>query len=301
MTTPPAPQGVPPRGKPGRRLGPILPGTGPAHRAWLQPLREAFHASGMTLVELHQRTGWPKSKLSELLRAAGRYPRWSFTRDVMTGLDWSGMSYEVVRLQWVQAAREANKRTAWITACLAQSGDSTLADSAAVPLDYYAFREMHQDHYTAYALAFLRSPVTAEKAVRDVFTLLLLLWPDALGSERLERYAWELLRETALERAPKDNGRPTLIEAAFDTLALKTSPDPMHQITESMTLFRAISHLPPRQLDVTVLKHLRGLTDTQIADEMGISLAAVRSTARHARRSLNALLYPQHHQGGTPR
>ncbi|WP_175409998.1 sigma-70 family RNA polymerase sigma factor [Streptomyces sp. TRM64462] len=313
MNVPSVPQRFP-RGKPGRRLGPIADGTGPAHRAWLEPLREAFHASGMTLLDLQDRTGWPKSKLSELLRAVGRYPRWAFARDVAMGLSApvarpgtrlgtrSGagpatgtgagpvLSYASIRLLWVQAAREADKRTAWINECLSQGGDLGTVTTGSLPLEFSAFRELHQPHYTAYAGAFLRGRALTERTVDDVF-LLLMLWDEALASENPERFAWQVLRGTVLERAPKDgDGHPALADAAFDTVALRSSLDPVGQLEESMALFRAVSRLPPRQMDVTVLLHLRGLDEGQAADELGISRAAVRSTARHARRGLRATL-----------
>ncbi|WP_406278717.1 hypothetical protein OHT93_37755 [Streptomyces sp. NBC_00191] len=60
--------GVPPS-KPGRKLGPIADGVGAAHRAWLEPLRTRFLASGLTISDLALHGGWSKSKVSELLLA----------------------------------------------------------------------------------------------------------------------------------------------------------------------------------------------------------------------------------------
>ncbi|MER7466137.1 sigma factor-like helix-turn-helix DNA-binding protein [Streptomyces sp. NPDC097981] len=289
-----APQELPRdrRGRPGRQLGPIAEGTGPAHRAWLEPLRDAVHGRGVTLGELQARTGRPKGHISELLRAVGRYPRWVFVRTVLLALDRPGLPYDAMRLRWVLAARDAGKRTSWIKDCLHEGGSRRRAASASVPLDYLAFRQMHRPHYACYASVFLRRPRLVEKAVDDVFTLLLMLWHDALASENPERFAWPLLRQTVLERAPKENGRPSLVEAAFDTVALDLAPDPMSQVEESMALFRAVGELAPLQRDVVVLLYLCGLEDARVARELGVSLASVRSTARHAKRNLHAALYP---------
>ncbi|MCX5149514.1 sigma-70 family RNA polymerase sigma factor [Streptomyces sp. NPDC048550] len=288
-----APQDVPQgRGKPGRRLGPIAEGTGAAHRAWLEPLRDAIHGRGVTLDELQARTGRPKGHISELLRAVGRYPRWVFVRTVLLALDRPGVAYDTMRLRWVLAARDLGKRTSWIKDCLHEGGARHRTRATSVPLDYLAFRQMHHPHYTCYASAFLRRPGLVRKAVDDVFTLLLMLWHDALASENPERFAWPILRQTVLERAPKDNGRASLLEAAFDTVALGLAPDPIGQVEESMALFRAVADLAPLQRDVIVLLYLCGLEDARAADELGVSLAAVRSTARHAKRNLHAALYP---------
>jgi DNA-directed RNA polymerase specialized sigma24 family protein len=58
--------------------------------------------------------------------------------------------------------------------------------------------------------------------------------------------------------------------------------------------------LPDHQLDVMVLKYLRGMDDTAVADLLGVPIASVRSTDRHARRSLTSTLSPHDRPGGTP-
>ncbi|MFE2874133.1 sigma-70 family RNA polymerase sigma factor [Streptomyces roseus] len=289
-----APQDLPEgrRGRPGRPLGPITEGTGPAHRAWLEPLRDAIHGRGVTLDQLQARTGRDKGHISELLRAVGRYPRWVFVRTVLLALERPRLPYDSMRLSWVIAAQDIGKRTSWIKDCLHEGGARHHTANASAPLDFRAFQQMHRPHYTSYASAFLRRGGLVEKAVDDVFTLLLMLWHDALASENPERFAWPMLRRTVLERAPKENGRPSLVEAAFDTVALDLAPDPVGQVEESMALFRAVGGLPPMQRDVIVLLHLCGLEEARAADELGVSLASVRSTARHATRNLHAALYP---------
>ncbi|MFD8790362.1 sigma-70 family RNA polymerase sigma factor [Streptomyces vinaceus] len=289
-----APQDLPQgrRGKPGRPLGPIAEGAGPAHRAWLEPLRDAIHGRGVTLDELQARTGRDKGHISELLRAVGRYPRWVFVRTVLLALERPGLPYDSMRLRWVIAAQDIGKRTSWIKDCLHEGGARHRTANASAPLDFRAFQQMHRPHYTSYASAFLRRDGLVEKAVDDVFTLLLMLWHDALASENPERFAWPMLRQTVLERAPKENGRPSLVESAFDTVALGFAPDPVGQVEESMALFRAVGGLAPVQRDVIVLLYLCGLEETRVADELGVSPASVRSTARHAKRHLHAVLYP---------
>ncbi|MFE2474509.1 sigma factor-like helix-turn-helix DNA-binding protein [Streptomyces sp. NPDC059389] len=289
-----APQDLPQgrRGKPGRPLGPIAEGTGAAHRAWLEPLRDAVHGRGVTLDELQARTGRDKGHISELLRAVGRYPRWVFVRTVLLALERPGPRYDAMRLRWVIAAQDIGKRTSWIKDCLHEGGARHPIPTGSAPLDFRAFQQMHRPQYTSYAAAFLRRNGLVEKAVDDVFTLLLMLWHDALASENPERFAWPMLRRTVLERAPKENGRPSLVAAAFDTAALDLASDPIGQVEESMALFRAVGELAPVQRDVVVLLYLCGLEEARAADELGVSAASVRSTARHAKRNLHAALHP---------
>ncbi|MGH4029132.1 helix-turn-helix domain-containing protein [Actinomycetota bacterium Odt1-20B] len=277
-------------GRPGRKLGPISENAGPTHRAWLEQLRQAYQASGLTLQQLENTTGWSRSKISELLRAAGRYPRWEFIRDLLNALGWPLASVEMLRRMWVQAAREANKRTVWINDCVLKD-----LRPGQPPLDFSAFQHLHRPVYHAYTSTFLRRPADARRAVDDVFNLLLILWDEALESENPERFAWQLLRGTVLERTPQADGHPALAEAAFDTLALHRTEGVearFRQIEESLSLFEQLRRLPEAQLDVMVLLHLRGQSETATADVLGLSLASVRSTARHARRNLFSRLYP---------
>ncbi|TQJ37717.1 hypothetical protein FBY34_7862 [Streptomyces sp. SLBN-115] len=58
MTTPfdpPVPPASPAPVRPGRKLGPIAENVGSAHRAWLEPMRETYLRSGLTLSELSLR------------------------------------------------------------------------------------------------------------------------------------------------------------------------------------------------------------------------------------------------------
>ncbi|GGO48506.1 MULTISPECIES: helix-turn-helix domain-containing protein [Streptomyces] len=287
MTVQPTSPEDAPRSKRGRKLGPITAGTGRAHRAWLEPLRGSYQASGLTIGQLERETGWSRSKISELLRAAGRYPRWEFTRSLLTALRWPAPSLADMRALWALAAREANKRTIWINNCL--QGDGLSADDR-LPLHFAAFQDLYREAYTGYALTFLRRRPEARRAVNDVFILLLFLWDEALASDNPERFAWQILRQTVMERTPHPGGSPALVEAAFDTVALRTAADPVAQIEESMYLFEAVRRLPAGQLDVMVLLHLRGMDESGAAAVLGIPLAAVRSTARHARRHLDGRL-----------
>ncbi|WP_190086045.1 helix-turn-helix domain-containing protein [Streptomyces longisporoflavus] len=292
MPTPPTGPGSPAPARPGRKLGPIAADASASHRAWLEPLREFYLASGMTIEQLGHRMGWSRSKISELLRAVGRYPRWECLRALLRALAVPDSSVVVLRGLWVGAARELNKRTVWINGCVAK--DFPHPDSER-PVHFSAFQELYRDIYFRYAHTFLRRPVVAERAVYDAFFLLHVLWDEALSSENPERFAWRVLRETVMERTPHPGGCPDLVDAAFDSVALRRANDhatELHQVEESLNLFRAVRHLPPDQLDVIVLMHLRGMPDLDVARVLGRPVGVIRSTERHAKRSLNDCLFP---------
>ncbi|WP_329127173.1 RNA polymerase sigma factor [Streptomyces sp. NBC_01465] len=120
-----------------------------------------------------------------------------------------------------------------------------------------------------------------------------------LTKENPAGYAWSILRTRTIDVGRARGRRIALIGAAFETAALHHSVDPIGQLEESLNQFAAIRRLPPRQMDVTILLHLQGLSVDQVADELGITPAGVRSTARHAKRRLReAFGLPAKHREG---
>ncbi|MFF7262070.1 sigma factor-like helix-turn-helix DNA-binding protein [Streptomyces sp. NPDC008159] len=298
------PGGGPPAGKPGRKLGPIADGVGAAHRAWLEPLRHRFLASGLTISELSCRSGWAKSKISELLRGTGRYPRWEITHGLLDVLDVP--SWPMRRL-WMAAALEAEKKPDWIDGCIQNRphppGRATVSTGPAVPpLEHQAFTELNRSAYLAYARLFLGED-EAREVVAETFDVLWFRWDEALASSDVVPFAWSVLRRGVMARARHVDGCPELARTAFDTVALSVISTPearFAQIEESMTLFKAISRLPAHQLDVMVLTYLRGMDHAAVADVLGVPIASVHTADRYARKTLTAALRLQQRHGHDP-
>jgi DNA-directed RNA polymerase specialized sigma24 family protein len=277
---------VPPS-KPGRRLGPISDRVGTTHRAWLEPLRNGYLASGMTMSELSDRAGFAPSKISELMRGTGLYPRWEITYSLLHVL---GLPAEPMRWLWKEAAAtEADKKPEWIEGCIRDV--AVCSGPAKPPLDHYAFAALHTETYKTYARTFLPEP-RASRVVHEVLVILWLLWKDALESSKVEKYAWPILRRCVMARARRLDGHPTLAAAAFGTVALLTASQDrkIDQFQESMALFHAIGQLPDLQLDVTVLIHLHGLPEEDVAGVLGLSKALIQSTDRYAQHRLDTVL-----------
>ncbi|MEU7337337.1 sigma-70 family RNA polymerase sigma factor [Streptomyces sp. NPDC007074] len=302
MTTPlepPAPSGRPPAARPGRKLGPVLPNIGSAHRAWLDPMRGTYLASGMTLSELSTRLKFAKSKLSELLRGVGPYPRWEIVYLLAAELEIPNWPLYCL---WKQAAFEARKTTDWIESSTERTPILTTAPTTP-PLEHRAFRELVETNYALFAQAFLDDD-QRDVALSDTFDILWLSWNDALASHDTRRFAWNVLRATVMSRTPHRDGRPELSRAAFDTVALQSLTEPadhINQVAESLELFTAMSRLPAHQLDVMVLRRLCGFLPDAVSALLGTSLATVRSDERHATRFLESVLCPPHPtEGNTP-
>ncbi|MEU2248391.1 sigma-70 family RNA polymerase sigma factor [Streptomyces sp. NPDC019224] len=300
MTTPsepPAPSGGPASTRPGRKLGPVADNVGSAHRAWLDPMRSAYLSSGLTLNELSTRVRFAKSKISEMLRGVGLYPRLEIVLRLATELDMP--NWPLYRL-WKQAALETHKSSDWISGCTNRTAVKTT--HIAPPLDHSALRQLMEKDYELYAQTFLDDD-QRDIAVRDAFDRLWLSWNEALASHDIRRYAWNVLRTTVMARTPHRDGRPELGDAAFDTVILQSLAEPAdcaHQLTETLELFAAISRLPDRQLDVMVLRRLRGFTPEQVSSLLGASLATIRSDERHATRFLDSVIPPPSTEGITP-
>ncbi|MER6557433.1 hypothetical protein ABT300_06615 [Streptomyces sp. NPDC001027] len=128
-TEPPVPPGRPLTARPGRKLGPILPSTASAHRAWLQPMRDTYLASGLTLNELSERIRFAKSIISELLRGVGLYPRWEIV--CMLAVELGVPNWPLYQL-WRQAAFEAHKSNDWIDDCTDRTTVLTTTHTAAL-------------------------------------------------------------------------------------------------------------------------------------------------------------------------
>ncbi|MDI6521405.1 sigma-70 family RNA polymerase sigma factor [Streptomyces coelicoflavus] len=287
MTTPTDPLEPPDRPRPGRKLGPIADNASSTHRAWLVPMRDTYLASGLTLNALSDRIRFAKSKLSELLRGVGLYPRWEVVFLIAAEL---GMpNWPLYRL-WRQAAFEAQRSGEWVERCT-DHATLTAADTAP-PMNHRAFRDLTESDYLLYAQVFLDDE-ERDTAVSDAFDILWLSWNDALTSTDTRRYAWTALRDTVMARTPHREGRPELGPAAFDTLALRSltdTADDVDQVPELVELFTVISHLPGRQFDVMVLRRLCGFTPEAVSALVGASLATVRSDERHATRFVRDIL-----------
>ncbi|MEV6960262.1 sigma-70 family RNA polymerase sigma factor [Streptomyces sp. NPDC051207] len=278
----------PSRGKArrGRPPAPISPGTGPSHRAWLEPVRSELFTSGLTLDDLVDRSGYSKTRISELLRGNGYYPAWELTFSVTRAL---GLPTPPLRRLWTAAAREAHKGPDWIRHCIEQVAHETEGP----PLAYRAFCETLHQPYLQYARAFLLTDPRARGVVAETFDILWLSWNEAAASPDIRRYAWRLLRSRVMLRAARhQDGSPDLRAAVFSTDEAHAVQDPGHfmALTELIDLFEAITRLPDDQMDVAVLHYLCGFPDHQISHVLGLTPALTRAVDHHARATVETLL-----------
>ncbi|RZD92242.1 sigma-70 family RNA polymerase sigma factor [Streptomyces albidoflavus] len=276
-----------PQVRPGRKLGPVALDVASSHRAWLEPVREAYLDSGRTLGDLGDCIPLAKSKLSELLRGVGLYPRWETIHRLAAEL---GMPSWPLHRLWKQAALDAGKAPGWIDRSTQKTTVATARQWP--PMEHGALRQLVEDDYRFYAQVFLGDQAR-DAAVHDTFAALWLHWGKALRSADVRSFAWSILRTTVMARATHRDGRPQMEDAAFDTVLLQTHTDPAAStaaMPHILGLFKAISRLPDSQLDVMVLRHLCGFDAERTSALLGVPLATVRADERRAMRHLDSAL-----------
>jgi RNA polymerase sigma factor (sigma-70 family) len=69
-----------------------------------------------------------------------------------------------------------------------------------------------------------------------------------------------------------------------------TSVDPVNRVVAADEIRRALAGLSPQQRAVIVLRHLGGLDDAAIADELGCSQGTVRTHASRGMQRMRAVL-----------
>ncbi|MGW2328641.1 XRE family transcriptional regulator [Streptomyces sp. NPDC001700] len=263
---------------------------GHSHRAWLESVRSRYFASGLTLDDLVSRSGYSKTRISELLRGKGYYPGWEITYSVVRSLD---IPVLPLRRLWTAAAREARKDTAWIESRIHAVPVQRIQPEKP-PVAYEGFTNDMREPYTAYARAFLQTEGRARWTVREVFDILWLGWDKATASDNARRHAWRLLRHRVLLRAHQHDGHPDLRPAAFSTLAQSKIEDlaaRIGQIHQQADFFDAIARLPADQRDVTVLRYLCGISEDTIPTVVGLSPAVAHAMDHHARGALERIYH----------
>jgi hypothetical protein len=285
-------------GRRGRRPEPISEGVGVAHRGWLEPIRRRFSASGLTLDELVVLSNYSKPQISKLLRGKGLYPRWEITSNVGRAL---GAPMWPMRRLWANAAREAEKKQAWIAGCV----DAVPLQPTIQPLDHRALTRDLREAYTEYARAFLTVGDCADLVVDESFDILWMTWDQALNSPNVSRHAWSVFRERVLCRARRlPDGSPDLTLAAFNTKAelgngIDSDLDRFQHVQEMIDFFTAIGRLPHNPMDTVVLRHLCKLPEAVVARVMGVQVPLVTAFDLHARRILEAGLNDTTNTGET--
>ena len=126
------------------------------------------------------------------------------------------------------------------------------------------------------------------------------LLTEELVQEALTRtyLAWRKVRG----RAPYDYARRVLVgrrvkarqgqnrEPAFESVPEQAEAGDEATVIERDRLVRALSTLTPRQRRIVVLRHMVGLSEQEVAADLGVSLGTIKSTASRGLAQLRGIL-----------
>ncbi len=151
------------------------------------------------------------------------------------------------------------------------------------------------DLYTEHRLGLVRLALllvddlqSAEDVVQDVFTEFV----GKAGRLRDQQAALGYLRTAVVNRS-RSALRRRRISRAYQPPRDPHRPDPAEfslLAEEHREVLAALSHLAPRQREVLVLRYWSGLSEAEIAQALGISRGAVKSTASRALDALKGVL-----------
>jgi RNA polymerase sigma-70 factor (sigma-E family) len=160
------------------------------------------------------------------------------------------------------------------------------------PLTLEDLYRQHRMRLIRLALLLVDEPATAEDVVQEAFTGLHRNWGNLRDAAAAVGYLRTAVvngsrsvlrrRKTAREYTP-----PHAVNArSAESLAMLTA--------EHQAVVRALSHLPPRQREVLVLRYYGNLSEAEIAEAAGISKGTVKSTASRALEALQKIMNPPH-------
>ncbi len=141
-------------------------------------------------------------------------------------------------------------------------------------------------------LHILGDPMLAEEATQDTF---LKLWSRARQylAERGPFLPWLLTiaRRVALDRLRLESRRPALSDANDPEVAWHTIPDLESTAEESRwrSLYFAVQALHPDQRVVIELAYYQGLSQSEIAEALGLPLGTVKTRLRAAMEKLREI------------
>lgn len=156
-----------------------------------------------------------------------------------------------------------------------------------------------------FGMKMCRHPQDAEDVLQDTMLTLARSFRDFRGASSVSTWLYTVARSFCIKKRRKGKFAPRAHESldgldASTSGALK-SPDPdPHESAESRELREqvqgAIASLDPTYREVLVLRDVEGLTANEVAEVVGISVAAVKSRLHRARTDLRELLAPAANQ-----
>ncbi|GAA2638830.1 hypothetical protein GCM10010425_48160 [Streptomyces spororaveus] len=161
-------------------------------------------------------------------------------------------------------------------------------------LSYWAFHTNRRPAYMRFAYLQLGSDAAAEAAVDAAFDSIMGEWLRMLHMDRLDAYAWTVLKHCLADRQRRRHPwqqRPEPMDiSAFEAALKEAHADQYEVLTDTIRFYSAVSRLAERQRDAVLLRYGLQCTPGEAAAVMGVDEATVRSYLGQAHRRLARLL-----------
>ncbi|MFB7976704.1 RNA polymerase sigma factor [Streptomyces vinaceus] len=168
-------------------------------------------------------------------------------------------------------------------------------------LSYWAFHANRRPSYMRFAYLQLGSDAAAEDAVDAAFDSIMNEGLRMLHMDRLDAYAWTILKQRLVDRQARRGGRgawppePTAPRpmdiSAFEAALKEARADQQCEaLTDTIRFYSAVSRLAERQRDAVLLRYGLQCTPGEAASVMGVDEATVRSQLGQAHRRLARML-----------
>lgn len=136
--------------------------------------------------------------------------------------------------------------------------------------------------------------VLAEELVQQALVRTYVAWPAAVRTEPLA-YARRVLANSRIDHWRR---RRREVLTGPDAMPDGSVHDGTALLADRDEVARALSRLPDRRRRVVVLRYAAGLSEREVAEDLGISLGAVKSASSRGLAQLRAALAADH--GTTP-
>jgi RNA polymerase sigma-70 factor, ECF subfamily len=148
--------------------------------------------------------------------------------------------------------------------------------------------ERYKGPLFGYGVKTLGDPWLAEELVHECF---IRLWRNARKFDASRATVRTYLFMMAHSIAVDIYRRESPIRDASTAAPVEPPPaDDVAELIESLTMRDALNYLPPAYREVIVLAHYGGLTQTEIAERLGIPLGTVKTRMFYGLRALKGLV-----------
>ncbi len=152
--------------------------------------------------------------------------------------------------------------------------------------EFAAFMAEHGTELLRTAWLLVGDPHQAEELAQAALVRTYAAW-DRIRSDDPLRYARRVLANLRVDTWRR---RRREVLSAPEAMPEGSAPRTQDRVDDRDQLVRALALLTPRQRRIVVLRHLVGLTDADVAADLGVSVGTVKSTASRGLATLRAAL-----------